>query len=210
MAQGQDNPEDERIPQEATLDELTAIPDITPEVLEGESGKTVTISEAEFLRLTEEARSYKDKYLRAIADSENLRKRMSKEKEEYSKFAVANTISEFLHPLDNLENALSFATAGSEEVKNWTIGFQMILTQFKDVLTLEGIVPIQTQGVMFDPQEHDAVEVVESDELPPGTILEEFTRGYKMGNRTIRPARVKTSRKPQPSAPTTPEPPAEG
>ncbi len=217
MAQGQDDQELDR--QEEVLQETpeeqseTQTPEgtIGPEVLEGEgTGKTVTISDTELIRLTEEARSYKDKYLRALADGENLRKRMSKEKEEYSKYTLANTIVEFLHPLDNLEKALTFAEAGSEEVKNWALGFEMILTQFKDVLAFHGVAPIPTQGVAFDPHEHEAVEVVESDELPPGTILEEFTRGYKMGDRTIRPARVKTSRKPQPSAPKAPETPVEG
>lgn len=160
----------------------------------------VTLSVAEFERLTEEARSYKDKYLRALADCENIRKRMTKERDEFSKFAISNIISEYLQPLDSLENALSYADKMSDEVKNWAIGFQMILSQFKEVLARNGVTPIQALGLQFDPHLHEAVETVETNEHPAGTIVEEFTRGYMMGDRTIRPSRVKVSREPQ-SAP---------
>ncbi len=205
MARGHHNKDEKDELAEAINQPDIATPDenaIDPEILEGEgSQQMVTIPAVELNRLNEEARSSKDKYLRALADSENIRKRMVKEKEDYSKFSVANTIVEFLQPLDNLEKALSFAEKGSDEVKNWALGFEMIITQFKDVLASHGVAPIRTNGVHFDPHLHEAVEVVETDDLPPGTILEEFTRGYIMGSRTIQPARVKVTRKPQAPAP---------
>lgn len=154
----------------------------------------VTISAEELENLKKEVNEYKDKYLRLLADIENMRKRMQKERQEMTQYAIENVISEFLAPLDNLENALKFAQQMSDEVKNWASGFQMILSQFKDVLTNQGVTPVATEGKTFDPHAHEAVEIVETADKPPGTIIEEYVRGYKMGDRTIRPARVKVAK----------------
>lgn len=138
---------------------------------------------------------FKDKYVRLLAEMENLRKRMQKEKQETVRFAIENAIGEFLPALDNFEKALKFADQNSEEVKNWASGFQMILSQIKDVLHNHGIVAYHSEGNSFDPNFHEAVEISESDEHPDGTILEEYSKGYKSTNRTIRPARVRVARK---------------
>ncbi|MBA3722284.1 MAG: nucleotide exchange factor GrpE [Parachlamydiaceae bacterium] len=156
--------------------------------------KQVTITDEELRNLQKELSEYKDKYLRALAESDNARKRMQKERQELVKYAVEGVISDFLHPLDNLENALKFAQDMSDEVKNWAFGFQMILTQFKDILTENGVTSIDSLGTIFDPHLHEAVEVVETSNKPAGTIIEEFVRGYKVGDRTIRPARVKVAK----------------
>lgn len=137
---------------------------------------------------------YKQKYLMALAELENTRKRMQKEKQEMIQFAIENAISEFFPSVDNFENALSFADQNSEEVKKWATGFQMILTQFKDVLHNHGIVAYHSVGNLFDPHFHEAVEVSETDEAPDGTILEEYNKGYKSSLRTLRAARVRVAR----------------
>lgn len=157
----------------------------TPEVLESELDKQ-----------TKEAAEYKDKYLRALAESENARKRLMREKQEIIQYATQNLIAEFLHPIDHLENALRFTEGMSDEVKHWAFGFQMILSQFKDVLANNGITPIEAKGKVFDPHLHEAVEMVETDETPPGVVMEEFIKGYKMGDRVIRAARVKVAKAP--------------
>lgn len=157
---------------------------------------TTTVRELEAESLKKDAAEYKDKYLRLLADMENMRKRMQKERQELTQYAVENIVVDFLSPIDNLENALRFANQMSDEVKNWAVGFQMILTQFKDALANNGITPITSQGEHFDPHSHEAVEMVESEEYPSGTIVEEYVKGYKMGDRTIRPARVKVAKKP--------------
>jgi molecular chaperone GrpE len=139
---------------------------------------------------------FREKYLRALAEQENMRKRIQKEKQEMLAFGVENAIAEFLPALDNFENALRFAESGSNEVKNWAIGFQMILSQFKEVLHNHGIVSFHSHGHLFDPHHHDAVEIVETDEQPDGMILQEFSKGYKSKHRTLRPARVKVAKYP--------------
>ncbi len=154
----------------------------------------VTINQEELDQLRQEAKEYKDKYLRLLAEQENMRKRQQKEKIEQLRFANEGLMVDFLKPMDNLENALNFAKDMSDEVKNWAIGFQMILTQFKDVLSLNGVTPFESKGELFDPHIHEAVEMVETDDHPAGCVVEQCSRGYKMGDRVIRPARVKVSK----------------
>src|SRR3990167_7141918 len=151
------------------------------------------------------AEEWKDKYFRAIAEMENMRKRMQKERHEMARFGIENAISEFLPAIDNFENALRFAEGASGEIKSWAMGFEMILSQFKEVLHNHGIVSFHSEGNTFDPEFHDAVEIVETSEYPDGAILHEFAKGYKNAHRTIRPARVKVAKRPQPVEKTQPE-----
>jgi len=158
----------------------------------------VTITDIELERLQREASDYKDKYLRLLAESENSRKRLIKEKDEHLQHAVANVLVEFLGPLDHMEKALGHAIESSEEVRNWAVGFEMILNQFKEVLDSRGVESMVTDGAVFDPHLHEAVEVLETEDQPADMIVEEYTRGYVMGKRTLRPARVKVTRRPKP------------
>ena len=150
----------------------------------------------DIIKLQQEVNDYKNKYLRTLADLENTRKRMNKDKEDSVRFAIENVICDFFSPLDNFENALKFANSSSNEVKNWATGFEMILSQFRDVLNNHGIVAFHAEGTMFDPHEHEAMEITETDKHPEGKILAEFAKGYKSQNRTLRAARVNVAKKP--------------
>ncbi len=141
---------------------------------------------------------YKDKYLRLLAEVDNTRKRMQKERQEMTRFAVENVISEILNPIDNLENALSGSQKASDEVRNWALGFLMILEQFKEVLSNHGVSPFKSEGELFNPQLHHAIESEESQTQKEGTILKEYVKGYRSSERTIRAAQVKVAVKPQP------------
>lgn len=156
-----------------------------------------TAEENPLQELQKQLDELKDKYLRSLAESENARKRLAKEKQDMLRFGVENAIGEFLPAIDNFENACRFSDSAKEEIKNWALGFQMILSQFKEVLHNHGIVAFHSEGNLFDPTYHDAVELVETTDQPEGTILHEFTKGYKSASRTIRPARVKVSRAPR-------------
>jgi len=155
-----------------------------------------TLSKDELEKLKQEAAEYKDKYLRLLAEGDNMRKRVLKEKQEMIQYGVQNAITEFLAPIDHFENALKFTQNMSEDVKQWAIGFQMILNQFKDALSNNGVTAFQSVQTAFDPHHHEAVEIVETTEHPEGTVVEESLKGYKMGGRTIRPARVKVAKAP--------------
>jgi molecular chaperone GrpE len=148
------------------------------------------------VKLEEELKECKDKYLRLLAETENARKRMHKEKQEAIRFGVERLLAEVLTPMDNLENALKSAQGMSDEVKNWAKGFQMILSQFKDLLHQHGVTIFHSEGTHFDPHMHEAVEIEETDKQPDGTVIHEFVRGYKCGDRILRPARVKVAKAP--------------
>lgn len=138
----------------------------------------------------------KNKNILLLAEMENARKRMQKEKADMNRFAVENVIGDFLSPMDQMERALSAADNVSDEVKNWAIGFDMIMSQFKEVLTQNGVSPFNSEGEFFDPYKHEAVETVETEDHPHGYILKEFVKGYKSGDRVVRAARVKIAKAP--------------
>jgi molecular chaperone GrpE len=140
---------------------------------------------------------YKNKYLRLLAEIENTKKRMQKEKQDMIRFTVENVITELLGPIDNLENALNCTDALTGEMKNWAQGFLMILGQFKEVLSHHNITSFHSLHAHFDPNLHFAVEMEETNDVPEGTILQEYVKGYKSGDHIIRPARVKVASAPQ-------------
>lgn len=158
--------------------------------------KTATESELELESLRRELAESKDKYLRVLAESENTRKRLQKDKQETIQYALQNVIVDFLTPIDHMENALNFTQQMSDDVKHWAVGFHMILSQFKDVLSNNGVTPFSSEGKPFDPHRHEAIENIETIEVPPGIVVEESLKGYIMGDKTIRPARVKVSKAP--------------
>jgi molecular chaperone GrpE len=145
----------------------------------------------------EELKEHKEKYLRLLADMENMRKRMQKEKQEMTRFAVENVINDILGPIDNLENALQFTQQLSPEMRNWAQGFQMILGQFKDVLSNHGVHAFHSEGMLFDPHLHFAIEREETKDKPEGTILKEYVKGYRTSEHVVRPARVKVAVPPE-------------
>lgn len=136
----------------------------------------------------------KEKNLRLLAELENMRKRLQKEKQEAVRFATENIILEFLPIIDGFEQALKFSTNASEEVSQWASGFQMFFTQLKEILHNHGVVAFHSEGNQFDPYYHEAVEILETDEHSENTILEEFIKGYKSKERILRPAKVKVAK----------------
>ncbi len=160
---------------------------------EPQENETPSISEffqESLKKSTEEAKEYKDKYLRSLAEMENVRKRLQQEKQEMISYAIDNILSELLLPLDSLENALLHTDNLSDELKNWAIGFKMIAAQFRAVLESHGVSTFSALGEKFDPHFHEAIEIVESKTSPGGTILKEISKGYRHGNRILRHAKV--------------------
>lgn len=160
------------------------------------SSAEITISKEEYETLVRNSEEYKSKYLRALADMENARKRLMKERDDNAQQAVIEVICDFLAPLDHMEHALEFAEQMSPEVKTWATGFQMILMQFKEVLEANGVTPIVALGHKFDPHRHEAIASVETKDAAPDTIIKDCRRGYCKGKRTIRPSRVEVAKAP--------------
>lgn len=149
----------------------------------------------QLIQKTKEATEFKDKYFRALAEMENVKKRLMQEKKDLISYSIGNFVEEFLGPIDNLENALSYTDNMSDEMKNWAMGFKMILDQFKNALGNSGIFEYESLGKPFDPNFHEAVELVETDEHEDGIIIEELMKGYKQDKRIIRVAKVKVAKK---------------
>ncbi len=142
----------------------------------------------------EEASEFKNKYFLILAELENTRKRLQKEKQEMMKFAVENVLTDFLSPIESMEKVMGFGDQMSQETKNWVFGFKMLFEQLKSVLAEHGVHPYDSIGIVFDPYQHEAVEIEEIEEGKEGIIVAEFTKGYKCGERILRPARVKVTK----------------
>jgi molecular chaperone GrpE len=138
---------------------------------------------------------YYDRLLRKTAEFDNFRKRTDRERREVAEFAAADLILELLPLVDNLERALK-AEAGSaaEGAEAYRRGVELIHQQLLDVLRKRGVRPIDTEGASFDPHFHQAVAHEVSPGRSDGEILEEFSRGYLLGDRLLRPAMVKVAK----------------
>lgn len=133
-----------------------------------------------------EKEELRNRLMRTLADFDNYRKRSEKEKEAQKRYAVADTLKDFLPVADNLERAL--ASAGSvDELKK---GVDMILRQLGETMKRWGVVPVKAVGEPFDPSVHEAVAREDSSEIDVPTVTGELQRGYMIHDRLLRPAMV--------------------
>ena len=140
----------------------------------------------------EAAASY-DRYLRAVADLENYKKRAAKDRSEYIKYANENILRDLFAILDNMERAREHA-AGSGDIAAFVEGLQMIQGQLGDLLSKYGVEAIKTKDSEFDPNFHEAVMQVPGSAEDDNKIAEEFQRGYLLNGRLLRPARVSVTK----------------
>lgn len=147
-----------------------------------------------------EIASLKDQLLRVRADFENSRKRLTREKEESLKYANQSILSDFLPLLDHLELGLQ-AASSAKDVASVVSGLKLIQSQFERFLTDHGVTPIDAVGQPFDPHLHEALGTEPAPEKPEGTVLHQRRRGFKLGDRLLRPASVVTVAPSQPAAP---------
>ncbi len=134
-----------------------------------------------------------EKYLRVLAEYDNYRKRAAREMIALAKTATENLIIEILPILDNLDLATEHKdnpTSMDEYVK----GVALIEDQLRDVLAAKGLIPIEAVGKPFDPNLHDAVSVLESDEYESGMVMHEVQKGYQLGDKVIRHSKVVVSK----------------
>ena len=160
----------------------------TPDVSQPQSPEELT-------RLQQEAQQAKDQYVRLLADVENIRKRVHREKEEFVRYAAESMARQLLPIVDSLDQALVAVDKQSDPQAVIT-GVHLIYRQLLGVLAKEGIKRIPTIGSPFDPHRHEAVAQVEAtDGQADDTIVEEVQVGYMMHEKVIRPAIVKVARR---------------
>lgn len=131
-----------------------------------------------------------DQLLRTLAEYDNFRKRSAKEKEQAYSDSAAAVLTKFLPILDNFERAALNDNAEKEDYKK---GVEMIFAQFSKVISDSGITPFGEKGDKFDPLLHSAVMHIEDETLGENEVAEVFAKGYKLGDRILRPATVKVA-----------------
>ncbi len=145
-------------------------------------------SELESLKLRLEQMN--DRLLRTLAEYENYRKRSQKEKEQAYNDSKAATLSQFLPVLDNFERAANNKDASAEDYQK---GIDMIFNNFAEIISKSGVEAFGEKGEEFDPNLHSAVMHTEDENEKENVIVEVFSKGYKMGDRILRPAVVKVA-----------------
>ncbi len=139
--------------------------------------------------LRDENQQLKDRYMRTLADFENLRKRTEREKADFFRYALNGVLKDILPVLDNFDRGLEHAAEGDEFHK----GMLMIYKQLFDVLQKHGLKPIDESNVHFDPNIHEAVVREEDASVPSHTVVAVLQRGYFLHDRLLRPALVKVA-----------------
>jgi molecular chaperone GrpE len=144
--------------------------------------------EARIAALEKDKKENWDRYLRTAADLENLRKRQKRELDDVRLESKGRVLKEMLPVVDNLERAIEHATAqaGTNPIVE---GVQLVLRQFLTAFERLDVTPVEAAGQPFDPNLHEAISQQESD-APPGTVVQVLQRGYKSGDRLLRPALV--------------------
>jgi molecular chaperone GrpE len=148
-------------------------------------------SEDELQKLRAERDNLYDRLARLQAEFDNYRKRSAKENENFRDFAVADAARALLPVIDNFALALKNASARPEDLRK---GVELIHKQLQDVLQKLNVQQIPAKGEPFDPNVHEAIEVVENNEVPDQHVLEELQPGYRIKGRLLRPAMVKVSK----------------
>jgi molecular chaperone GrpE len=148
--------------------------------------------EAELKQVKVKADEQHDQLLRLQADFDNFRKRTQKEKAELIKYASEQLVGELLPVLDNFERATCSAQ-NNPDITVFSQGVEMILRQLQTALSKVGLKAMECVGQPFDPNLHEAVLRVESDEHPENTVVEELQKGYFLKEKVLRPSMVKVS-----------------
>jgi molecular chaperone GrpE len=179
---------------EAQLDMEHELPpadgDENPSVAPAQSGVAAVPSSAEFEKLKAERDSLLDRLARAQAEFENARRRAVKEQQEFRDFASADAIKTLLPVIDSFERALQVKS----EAGDFRGGVELIYKQLQDALAKVGVRAISAKGEPFDPRYHEAIEMVETTDVPDHEVIDELQRGYKIKDRLLRPAMVRVAR----------------
>lgn len=151
-----------------------------------ESEAAVLGPEERAAKAEQEAEEFRNKWMRAAADFQNLKRRSDQERQDLLRYGNASLIINILPAIDDLERALGNVDAGLAGL-TWVEGIAHIYRKFKQTMESAGVTEIQTEGETFDPNVHEAIQYAPGDE---GRVISEVQKGYKLGDRVIRPAMV--------------------
>lgn len=148
------------------------------------------VADSELQKLKSERDTLLDRLARLQAEFENSRKRAAREQQEFRDFATADAIKALLPALDSFERALQSPSTQLNEFRN---GIELIYKQLQDALNKLGVRPVPAKGERFDPHVHEAIEMVDTTEVPDHQVMDELQRGYKLKDRLLRPAMVRVA-----------------
>jgi molecular chaperone GrpE len=164
----------------------------------GLSGRgSITRLQAQVDALNAEKASLFDQLLRRQAEFENYRRRIERERSEIYQRGRDDVLLQFLPVVDNFERALSSLEESEGDAEALRDGVELIHKQFVDALSKFGLKAVEAVGQAFDPYVHEAVTTEATDKHKENTVIEEFQRGYKIGDRLLRPAKVKVASSPE-------------
>ncbi len=163
----------------------------SPSAASPQNGGTAAETESELEKVKAERAAYLDRAARIQAEFENFRKRSVRQQEEFREYAVADAIKSLLPILDSLDRALKTKAVSLEDFRS---GIELIDKQFHDALAKLGVEPLEAEGQAFDPNFHQAVQMVDTDEVEDNHVIDELQRGYKLKDRLLRPAMVRVAR----------------
>ncbi len=149
-------------------------------------------------QLEEKARESQENYerfLRALADLDNMKKRFQKEKEELLRFAARPLIEKLLPVMDDFTRAVT-ASKATKDFDALCQGVEMVQKKLMEILRSEGVTPIEAVNQQFDPRYHESLAVEDNPNLPDNIVIEEYQKGYLMRGRLLRPSLVKVARNP--------------
>ena len=157
--------------------------------------KELDLLKEQIATLEKEKNEIRDNALRATAEAENFKKRLTREKEDFVKYSNEKVIKELLPVVDNLERAVDHAKEAGEG-GGLLEGVEMTLDLFKKALANLGVTQVSAVGEPFNPEKHEAVQQIESADHEPNVVVSEFQKGYMLHERLIRPAMVVVSKTP--------------
>jgi molecular chaperone GrpE len=157
-------------------------------------------SKAEARTLDEKCQVEQQKVARMMAEVERIKRRGVKDRQEAEAFALERFVKDLLPVLDNLERAMDHAKTATD-MQGMIQGVAMTRKLLHEALGRNGVSPLSSVGKVFDPNVHEAMQQTESREFPPNTVVAEFTRGYTLNERLVRPALVIVAKAPQPQTP---------
>jgi len=168
--------------------------DVEHELPEGDaSNDTASTQPSEVEKLKSENALYLDRLARLQAEFENFRKRSQREQQDFRDYALTDSLKQLLPILDSLDRAVKVEGISIKELRS---GIELIDRQFHDVLSRLGVEPIAAQGQPFDPSLHQAIQMVETDEVPDNHVIDELQRGYRLRDRVLRAAMVRVAQNP--------------
>jgi len=150
--------------------------------------------QAELEKVRTERAAFLDRAARLQAEFDNFRKRNAREQQDYRDYALADAVKTLLPILDSLDRALKTNAASLED---FHAGIELIDKQFHDSLAKLGVQPVAAESETFDPNLHQAIQMVDSDEAEDNHVIDELQRGYKLKDRLLRPAMVRVARNPK-------------